>query len=331
VTYTAKTNFGLCVSAPTIGELLQTLADVTKAKPTLNDPLHVMEGVDEVVECLAQASPEQMRNLHAAHPLTATEKGVTPLVMQDSFNSKEGTALLQLLGAPASVRNAAMEARGMTITVEPGTLAGERQVVTVTRRSTVGEENWSYAFVSVPIAVQFEDGIVQLRAEVISTRCWFKDQGLCAECEGICRGGHGKPERDNIVERLPPKARVVGSPTPLAQLMADYRAAAVESFKRLSPNPHAGVKAEAIAPLLAYLAGMIRFLVKNGIDCLPDSDLACPWYVVGCSLANQYGLTESSQIASFGLTAIDEWDGFATVMEPEGAHMLRSTPPPGNN
>jgi hypothetical protein len=333
VTYTARTNFGLCVSASTIGEIFQILSDAAKAAPALNDPFHFMEGVDGLAECLALASTEQMADLHAAHPVTGAEVGVTPRVLQDAFNSREGTALLHLLGAPASVRDVALESLSMSVTVEPGKSPGELQLVTLTRKLASGIESWLYSFSFAPLSLQFDDGVACIRAEVLARREWLEEQGIRSDVNNS--GQDDRPPdsaSENLVEKLPTSARVVGPPTQLAKLMEDYRTAAVDSFKKMSPNPNPDDKAESVAPLLAYLAGMIRFLVKNGLDRVPDSDLVCPWYVVGCSLASQYGLTNSGQLWSFGMTSIDEWDGLSTFTEPEGSHFVqRGSIPPGVN
>lgn len=332
VTYHAKTNYGLCVSAPTVGELLQQLADAAKKNSALNDPLRVCDGLDEAVDVLSKASDEALAQLHAAYPLTGTQAGITPASMQEVCNSEEGTALLGVVAVPAVLRDQALAKRNMSLTIEGSPKSGERQIVTL--HKTGGPDGpcaWVYVMPFIPLVIHFQDCVVEVQACVVASRQWFTDHAMCIECGGKCKGEHDGTSKESLLEKLPPNARVVRPPTSLAGLMNEYQTAAVASFRALPGNPTPPESAAVVAPLLAYLAGIIRFLAKNGIDRLPNSDLACPWYVVGLSLAGQYGLTDSDKIRDFGLVDLDEWDGFATVLEPDGAHMVTSSSPPAGN
>lgn len=99
------------------------------------------------------------------------------------------------------------------------------------------------------------------------------------------------------------------------EVVNEFQASCVRSFNNQG-QPILSAQAltpEDVAPLLGFVAGVLRAIVQEQTHVLPGGSTN-PWYALGLRLASMYGLTTSDLILTFGVSDFDRTTGIEPVV-----------------
>ena len=98
------------------------------------------------------------------------------------------------------------------------------------------------------------------------------------------------------------------------EVVNEFQTSSVRSFNNKG-QPLFNAQAltpEDVAPLLGFVAGVLRAIVRDQTHVLAGGSTN-PWYALGLRLASMYGLTTSDLILNFGLSDFDRTTGIEPV------------------
>ena len=255
ILYHGVSTTGLRYTAPTVSELLLHFATAIEEVPGMDDPLGCTDGLAVAAQVLEEADEGARQPARRLSPWRGRPRDPTD-VMRDAFNTREGTAMMGLLSVPEATRLPFLRDRGLCIRAHPSADKREGMQLTLVRKTGQPEENaHTYIMPVRLLSVHFSSGtLTKVPANVLASRQWLSDTGLCPKCEGACQcdaeadSTPAEPLVTKLPEGMVPGEMNTGMHSP-DQLIGEYLRSSAASFKALSPNPHPNEAAEVIGPL----------------------------------------------------------------------------------